>query len=185
MTFIFAGRVVFITFFGKISLRKAAKKLIHILVSIKVYRSVLRISHITVSSTRVYYVITPRPIYIHMHYYTYLVLRSHVILGLGMLVEDLVTETALNLGGLTSMLGFYVGIQARLGKLLVTSNAEVGIFGLFLALVDFHVGQLSRCSFRGRSWGFRIEAATSSYDDGRAILVFVNPKIVVYDSSSF
>lgn len=133
----------------------------------------------------------------------YLVFRGHVILSLGVLAEDLVTETALNLGGLTSMLGLYVGIQARLGKLLVTSNAEVGIFGLFLALIDFHVGQLSRsfrcwrscCCFCGssscwssiRSWGwrrsFRIEAV-SSYDDGRAILVFVNPKDSRSGSSS-
>ena len=128
---------------------------------------------------------------------TYLVLKGHVIYSLGMLIEDLVTKTALNLGSLTSMLGFYVGIQARLGKLLVTWNAEVGIFGLFLALVDFDVGQLSRISnssrgrrslrcwsrCRGRSYccffcsrGFRIDAAASSYDDGRAILVFVNPE---------
>ena len=130
---------------------------------------------------------------------TYLVLKGHVIYSLGMLIEDLVTKTALNLGSLTSMLGFYVGIQARLGKLLVTRNAEVGIFGLFLALVDFDVGQLSRISSssrgrrslrrwsrsrsRGRSYccffcsrGFRIDAAASSYDDGRAILVFVNPE---------
>lgn len=128
----------------------------------------------------------------------HLVLKGHVIYSLGMLIEDLVTKTALNLGSLTSMLGFYVGIQARLGKLLVTRNAEVGIFGLFLALVDFDVGQLSRISSssrgrrslrrwsrsrsRGRSYccffcsrGFRIDAAASSYDDGRAILVFVNP----------
>ena len=84
---------------------------------------------------------------------TYLVLKGHVIYSLGMLIEDLVTKTALNLGSLTSMLGFYVGIQARLGKLLVTWNAEVGIFGLFLALVDFDVGQLSRRrGRRSRSW---------------------------------